>query len=145
MVIIENRQILMVRQTYRGETIWTFPGGSIEPSETPKEAAVREVAEEVNLKTEAICLLYQGLRTNATGTYYCYLGRILSGHAILGSDPELAAHLQELHEIRWCPVDEVREHPEVQRIYDKLVDNRLTSASSVTGSLSLAESIEPDR
>ena len=40
----------MVRQTYRGKTFWTFPGGSIEPDETPQQAAIREVKEEVGLK-----------------------------------------------------------------------------------------------
>ncbi|MBC8232939.1 NUDIX hydrolase [bacterium] len=34
--ILNEGKILMVRQTYRGRTFWTFPGGSIEPDETPQ-------------------------------------------------------------------------------------------------------------
>jgi 8-oxo-dGTP pyrophosphatase MutT (NUDIX family) len=34
-----------VRQTYRGRTLWTFPGGAIEPGETREQAAVREARE----------------------------------------------------------------------------------------------------
>jgi len=45
-VIIKNERIVMVRQFYKGEQLWTFPGGSIEEGETPEEAAVREVYEE---------------------------------------------------------------------------------------------------
>ncbi|MCR8633076.1 NUDIX domain-containing protein [Paenibacillus radicis (ex Xue et al. 2023)] len=41
--IIKNDQLLMVRQLYKGEEIWTFPGGSIEEGETPEHAAIREV------------------------------------------------------------------------------------------------------
>ena len=58
-VLIGNEKILMVRQSYKGETIWTFPGGGIEPDESPEEAAIREVKEEVGLDIEIVRLLCQ--------------------------------------------------------------------------------------
>ena len=36
--------------------VWNFPGGGIETSETPKEAAIREVKEESNLTCPPIFL-----------------------------------------------------------------------------------------
>jgi len=49
-LILENsaQQALIVKANYK--PYWTFPGGIIDPGETPKEAAVREVYEEVGLK-----------------------------------------------------------------------------------------------
>src|SRR2546430_16458635 len=87
MAIMENDQILLVRQTYRGQPVWTLPGGGLEPGQTPAEAAVRETKEEVNLDVKVLRLLYQGPRLSGEGTYYCYLGQIISGHATFGHDP----------------------------------------------------------
>ena len=46
-VLLENNkgELLIVRSNYR--TYWTTPGGVIDAGESPKEAALREVAEEV--------------------------------------------------------------------------------------------------
>lgn len=122
----------MVRQRYRGKLLWTFPGGGVENGETPAQAAVREVAEEVNLKTEVVRLLYQGPREQANGNYYCYLGRITAGEVALGNDPELMASMQELHEVRWRSLDEVCDHPEVLRILVQLQKQTVTSIDSTT-------------
>ena len=114
--LIEDDLILMVRQTYRGETFWTFPGGSIAPGETPEAAAIREAREEVGLDVKIICLLCRAPRTTTPGVYSCYLGQIVGGEIALGSDLELPDHSQELHEVRWFPLEQVQEHPEVARI-----------------------------
>jgi 8-oxo-dGTP diphosphatase len=42
---------LIVKANYKKH--WTFPGGMIDAGETPKQAAVREVTEEVGLKIDA--------------------------------------------------------------------------------------------
>ena len=65
-VLIDQDRILMVRQFYRGEEIWTFPGGNIEEYETPKEAAIREVKEETNYDIEIIKF------DRINGMYYCF-------------------------------------------------------------------------
>ena len=119
-VILEERQLLMVRQTYRGKTLWTFPGGSIEPGETPEQAAIREAKEEVSLDIEVARLLCRAPRTTATGVYYWYLARVTGGKPCLGHDPELPVAAQELHEVRWLPLDDLRMHPEVARIWEVL-------------------------
>lgn len=120
MAILRNGCILLVHQTYRGNTLWTFPGGGIEPGERPEETAVREVKEETGLIVKVKELLYQSARQVGEGTYYCYLGEIIGGEFALGSDPELPPLEQELHEVRWFPVQQVKDHSEVSRIWDKL-------------------------
>jgi 8-oxo-dGTP diphosphatase len=119
-VMLKDRQVLMVHQTYRGERIWTFPGGSIEPGETPEQAAIREVREEVGLHIEIVQQLCQVPRTAASGIYYCYLGRVVGGQVQLGHDPDDHADAQSLHDVRWFPLQELRDHPEVRRIWEVL-------------------------
>lgn len=48
-LILENTigQVLIVKANYK--PYWTFPGGVIDPGETPKFAAIRETQEEVGI------------------------------------------------------------------------------------------------
>jgi len=43
----DQGQVLVVKANYK--SYWAFPGGIIDPDETPKEAAIRETLEEVGI------------------------------------------------------------------------------------------------
>ena len=51
----ERDRILLVRQSAGG--VWSAPGGSVDPNETPADAVVREVWEETGLYIDPIRLL----------------------------------------------------------------------------------------
>jgi 8-oxo-dGTP diphosphatase len=99
-VIAGPRGVLVVRRRDHVPP-WAFPGGKIEPDETPAEAAVREVAEETGLP---VCAGGEiGRRTHpATGRTIIYLACSPTG----GTEPTVATP-REVAEVRWAGLDEL--------------------------------------
>ena len=49
-VIIEDNKVLLVQEKKQmAYALWNFPGGKLEPGETPEQAAYREIREELNV------------------------------------------------------------------------------------------------
>ena len=91
--------------------------------ESPEQAAVREVREEVGLEVQLIRLLSQRPRAMNTGMYYCYLGHVFGGNATLGTDPEFPQNGQQLLACQWFALDDVRTLPEVAVIIPTLLQS----------------------
>lgn len=48
-----GREVALIRtRSLKGDEVWGLPKGLVEPAETPREAAVREVREETGLEAE---------------------------------------------------------------------------------------------
>ena len=109
-IIVCNNKIL-IAQRKRGkdlEYFWEFPGGKIEPGESPEEAAVREVREELRI---TICPT--GSLPSVHWEYPdfildmdCVLCRPVSGVPVLTEHTE-ARWLgpEELDSVGWLPAD----------------------------------------
>lgn len=65
----ENERALIVKASYK--PYWTFPGGIIDPGETPKQAAVREISEEVGITVDETLLEFVAVvnRKGSSDTY----------------------------------------------------------------------------
>ena len=49
-IVHRKNRLLMVKHRLNGEEWWCLPGGGIEEGESPSEAAVRELKEELNIE-----------------------------------------------------------------------------------------------
>lgn len=87
---------------------WEFPGGKIEPGETPEEALKREIREElateIAVEEFLTCVEYDypGFHLSMD----CYLCSVLSGDLVL-LEHEAAKWLPmtDLHTVNWLPAD----------------------------------------
>ena len=109
-VIIQAGKVLCAQRGPEGSLpgMWEFPGGKIEPEETPKQALEREIREELE------CLVSVGSEVTTTThqydfgvvtltTFYCELisgtPRLTEHAAVVWLAPE------ELDTLEWAPAD----------------------------------------
>ncbi|MEU1470564.1 NUDIX domain-containing protein [Streptomyces sp. NPDC005761] len=100
-IVVDGDRVLMIRRRRReGNLLWAFPGGAVEAGETPEQAAVREMSEEVRLEVEAVCVLGERVHPH-TGRHMTYVACApVSGTAGVGDAEEIA-------EIAWVRHGEI--------------------------------------
>jgi ADP-ribose pyrophosphatase YjhB (NUDIX family) len=106
----ENSRILLVRSTYQRFHPWGLPGGSLEYSERPEDAVLREVREETGLETEIErLLLVNTWSPDKVGLYY--LCRITGGTFHLSEEVSQADYFSphDLPDVRPWDVDLIRQ------------------------------------
>lgn len=108
-LIVHDRRIFATQRGYGDwKGYWEFPGGKVEPGESPEDALVREIREE--LATE----ISVGRHVTTIEWDYpafhlsmrCYLCSVVSGSLTL-LEHESAAWLDREHlgDVQWLPAD----------------------------------------
>jgi 8-oxo-dGTP pyrophosphatase MutT (NUDIX family) len=98
-VLLTRRSMQM--NSHRGEM--SFPGGRVDPGETPVETALREAHEEVGLDPEAPQIVGE-LEHMSTIVSKSYIVPVV---ATLDHRPELSPQTMEVDRILWTPVSEL--------------------------------------
>ena len=120
-IIVKDGRIFATQRGY-GEFAgcWEFPGGKVEPGETPEQAIVREIREE--LATEIAVDSYFDTVEYDYETFHlsmdCYVCHVVSGKLEL-LEHEAAKWLGkgELNSVGWLPAD-VALVPELEEMLD---------------------------
>lgn len=109
-VLVRDGRILAAQ---RGEGMslagcWEFPGGKIEPGETPQETLRREIVEELGCRIEIGELVARTEHVYDFGlvdlaTYWC---RLIAGEPALTEHAAIVwADAEELAALDWAPAD----------------------------------------
>lgn len=109
-IIIHENKIFATQRGY-GEFKdgWEFPGGKIEPGETPQEALIREIKEELDIEIDVKDFLetveydYPEFHLSMD----CFFCTIKSGEVVL-KEHEAAKWLtsETLDSVEWLPADQ---------------------------------------
>ena len=109
-IMIDNGKVFATQRGY-GEFKdgWEFPGGKIDAGETPEEALVREIKEELDTEVEVLELLdtveYDYPKFHLSMD--CFICKIKSGDLVL-KEHEASAWLtkETLYSVEWLPADQ---------------------------------------
>ena len=108
-IIVRDGRIFATQRGYgEWKDWWEFPGGKIEPGESPEDALKREIREELATEIEVDELLttveYDYPKFHLT--MHCYLCTIISGDlTLLEHEDARWLALDELDCVKWLPAD----------------------------------------
>lgn len=118
-LILEDSQgrSLIVKANYKSH--WTFPGGVIDPHESPLDAAVRETREEVGLVIDpaTVSFAWVANRTSKHAETYQFVFRAPLPD---GSEPHIVLQAAEIDDYALVTREEVRAG---ERHYGKVIEH----------------------
>lgn len=141
-IIIRDGKVLLFerwRHDLTGKQLHYFsiPGGGIDPGETPEQAVVRELQEEMLIEVKPLKLLARQSALKRKNYHYYYLCEIVSGTPRFNTNSEEGRfrHFSlNRYDIAWVPLEQIAEniHHDEYRQMIELLPSLLSDASSET-------------
>ena len=108
-IIIENGSLFATQRGYGAwKDWWEFPGGKIEEGETPEEALVREIKEELDtlVSVDEFLMTVEYDYPEFHLSMDCYLCSVISGHlTLLEHESARWLPLSDPWQVKWLPSD----------------------------------------
>jgi len=112
--LIDRDGRLLLAQRPEGKPmagLWEFPGGKIEPGETPETALIRELDEELGINTAASCLAPLSFASHSYGASECRAAFHLLMMLYVCRRWEGRPHPIEGGALKWVRPQQLREYP----------------------------------
>ncbi len=107
-VLIDRDGRILLAQRPAGKSmagLWEFPGGKVEPGETPEAALIRELHEELGINTWSSCLAPLTFASHAYDDFHLLMPLFACRKW------EGIAQGREGQSLAWVPVNKLREYP----------------------------------
>jgi 8-oxo-dGTP diphosphatase len=120
-ILLQDDKIALIERQRAGLHYFTFPGGHVEPGETPEQAAVREAREELGLDVSIQRLLAEIWWHDKPQFYY--LVEAIGGKFGTGTGDEIqhSQHKKGSYKPVWVLVQELLDLPVLPRSFAKMV------------------------
>jgi len=120
-ILLHDDQIALIERHRDDQFYFTFPGGHVEPGETPEQAAVRETKEELGIDVTIQRLLAE-IWWHDRPQYY-YLVGSAGGVFGTGTGEEMHNPLPERgsYQPAWIPVRDLQDLPVLPRSMARMV------------------------
>ena len=106
--LVDSDGRILLAQRPEGKSLaglWEFPGGKVEPGETPEETLIRELDEELGVRTKVACLAPLTFASHTYDDFHLlmplYVCRRYEG----------VAHGQEGQAVKWVRPKALRDYP----------------------------------
>jgi len=108
-IIVREGHLLLLRRRKRGERYDALPGGTIEPGETPKAAAIREIREETGLRVRVAGPVLTLLNEHRQEIYYDAV--VARGEPVLGGPEARRNSKANSYVLEWVDLKKLARRP----------------------------------
>ncbi|WP_306004850.1 8-oxo-dGTP diphosphatase MutT [Aquicoccus porphyridii] len=106
LVDIDGRVLLAQRPEGKSMAgLWEFPGGKVEPGETPEHALIRELQEELGIDTWDSCLAPLTFASHSYGDFHLLMPLFVCRKW------EGIPHAREGQTLKWVRANDLRSYP----------------------------------